>query len=120
MLLSAFADSVDHPQPAIVFIDEFDVIIDERRIVLFLMDLMDNAKRHVSLVVATQHPHSISPELKRAGYIDHEVELSTPDAASRLEILQIHMKGVKISEQVNLETIANECHGYSGRVFKTF
>lgn len=111
--------------PAIIFIDEIDSIAPkrektngevERRIVSQLLTLMDGLKQRSNVVVmaATNRPNSIDPALRRFGRFDREVDIGIPDAIGRLEILRIHTKNMKLANDVDLEQIANETHGYVG------
>ncbi|PAV64282.1 hypothetical protein WR25_25363 [Diploscapter pachys] len=111
--------------PAILFIDEIDAIAPkrekthgevERRIVSQLLTLMDGLKQrtHVVVIAATNRPNSIDPALRRFGRFDREIDIGIPDAVGRLEILRIHTKNMKLAEDVDLEKVANECHGYVG------
>jgi len=111
--------------PSIIFIDEIDSIAPkrekthgevERRIVSQLLTLMDGLKSrsHVIVMGATNRPNSIDPALRRFGRFDRELDIGIPDATGRLEIFQIHTKNMKLSDDVDLESIANESHGYVG------
>eukprot|EP01115_Flamella_aegyptia_P002965 TRINITY_DN14562_c0_g1_i1.p1 TRINITY_DN14562_c0_g1~~TRINITY_DN14562_c0_g1_i1.p1 ORF type:complete len:803 (-),score=439.16 TRINITY_DN14562_c0_g1_i1:53-2461(-) len=111
--------------PAIIFIDEIDSIAPkrekthgevERRIVSQLLTLMDGLKGRGNVVVigATNRPNSIDPALRRFGRFDREIDIGIPDATGRLEILRIHTKNMKLSEDVDLEKVASETHGYVG------
>ncbi|KAF5093476.1 hypothetical protein D0Z00_004047 [Geotrichum galactomycetum] len=111
--------------PAIIFIDEIDSIAPkrdktngevERRVVSQLLTLMDGMKARANVVViaATNRPNSIDPALRRFGRFDREVDIGIPDPTGRLEILQIHTKNMKLADDVDLETIASETHGYVG------
>eukprot|EP00128_Syssomonas_multiformis_P001095 Colp12_sorted_trinity150504_noHs@5225 len=111
--------------PAIIFIDEIDSIAPkrektngevERRIVSQLLTLMDGLKprEHVVVIGATNRPNSIDPALRRFGRFDREIDLGIPDATGRLEILRIKTKNMKLADDVDLEQIANETHGYVG------
>jgi len=111
--------------PAIIFIDEIDSIAPkrdktngevERRVVSQLLTLMDGLKARSNIVVmaATNRPNSIDPALRRFGRFDREVDIGVPDATGRLEILRIHTKNMKMSDDVDLEKIAGETHGYVG------
>ncbi|KAK0394360.1 hypothetical protein QR680_000697 [Steinernema hermaphroditum] len=111
--------------PAILFIDELDAIAPkrekthgevERRIVSQLLTLMDGLKQrtHVVVIAATNRPNSIDPALRRFGRFDREIDIGIPDAVGRLEILRIHTKNVKLADDVELEQIANESHGFVG------
>lgn len=111
--------------PAIIFIDEIDSIAPnrdktngelERRIVSMLLTLMDGVKGRGQIVVigATNRSNSLDPALRRFGRFDREIELGVPDTEGRLEILQIHTKNMKLSEEVDLEAIADQIHGFVG------
>ena len=53
--------------------------------------------------------------MRRFGRFDREIDIiGIPDATGRLEILRIHTKNMKLSDDVDLEQIANECHGHVG------
>ena len=81
-----------------------------------LLTLMDGLKQraHVVVMGATNRPNSIDPALRRFGRFDREVDIGIPDATGRLEILRIHTKNMKLADDVDLEQIANETHGYVG------
>lgn len=68
---------------------------------------MDGLKQraHVIVMAATNRPNSIDPALRRFGRFDREVDISIPDATGRLEILRIHTKNMKLSEDVDLELV---------------
>jgi transitional endoplasmic reticulum ATPase len=111
--------------PSIIFIDEIDSIAPkrekthgevERRIVSQLLTLMDGMKGRSQVIVmgATNRPNSIDPALRRFGRFDREVDIGIPDPTGRLEILAIHTKNMKLREDVDLESIAAETHGYVG------
>lgn len=123
-LRKAFEEA-EKNSPSIIFIDEIDSIAPkrektqgevERRIVSQLLTLMDGLKTrsHVVVIGATNRPNSIDPALRRFGRFDREVDIGIPDAIGRLEILRIHTKNMKLSPEVDLESIANETHGYVG------
>uniref|UniRef100_A0A2N9IEB3 AAA+ ATPase domain-containing protein n=1 Tax=Fagus sylvatica TaxID=28930 RepID=A0A2N9IEB3_FAGSY len=111
--------------PSIIFIDEIDSIAPkrektggeiERRIVSQLLTLMDgvNSRAHVIVIGATNRPNSIDPALRRFGRFDKEIDIGVPDEIGRLEVLRIHTKKMKLSEDVNLERVAKETHGHVG------
>jgi transitional endoplasmic reticulum ATPase len=123
-LRKAFEEA-EKNSPAIIFIDEIDSIAPkrektngevERRVVSQLLTLMDGMKARSNVVVmaATNRPNSIDPALRRFGRFDREVDIGIPDPTGRLEILQIHTKNMKLAEDVDLESIAAETHGYVG------
>ncbi|KAK3206667.1 hypothetical protein Dsin_020713 [Dipteronia sinensis] len=111
--------------PSIIFIDEIDSIAPnrektngevERRIVSQLLTLMDGLKSrsHVIVIGATNRPNSIDPALRRFGRFDKEIDIGVPDEVGRLEVLRIHTKNMKLSEDVNLEKVAKTTHGCVG------
>lgn len=111
--------------PAIIFIDEIDSIAPkrdktngevERRVVSQLLTLMDGmkARSNVVVIAATNRPNSIDPALRRFGRFDREVDIGIPDATGRLEVLRIHTKNMKLADDVDLESLASETHGYVG------
>ena len=111
--------------PAIIFIDEVDAIAPkrsevtgevERRVVAQLLALMDGleARGQVVVIAATNRPEGIDPALRRPGRFDREIEIGVPDAAGRLQILQVHTRGMPIADDVKLEDIARTTHGFVG------
>src|SRR5574337_457463 len=111
--------------PSIIFIDELDSIAPkreevtgevERRIVAQLLSLMDGLSSRGKVVVigATNRINAIDPALRRTGRFDREIELGIPDRDGRLEILQIHTRGMPLTDDVNLEKLADVTHGYVG------
>jgi len=111
--------------PSIIFIDEIDSIAPkreevsgevERRIVAQLLSLMDGMSSRGKVVVigATNRVNAIDPALRRPGRFDREIEIGVPDSNGRLEILQIHTRGMPLSKDVNLEKLADISHGFVG------
>jgi transitional endoplasmic reticulum ATPase len=111
--------------PSIIFIDEIDSIAPkreevtgevERRIVAQLLSIMDGLKERGNVVVigATNRPNALDPALRRGGRFDREIEIGIPDQKGRLEVLQIHSRGVPFSEDLNLKEIADSTHGFVG------
>jgi transitional endoplasmic reticulum ATPase len=111
--------------PSIIFIDEIDSIAPkreevsgevERRIVSQLLSLMDGMSSRGKVVVigATNRVNAIDPALRRPGRFDREIEIGVPDRDGRLEILQIHTRGMPLDKDVNLEKLADISHGFVG------
>ncbi len=88
----------------------------ERRIVAQLLTLMDGlkARRNVIVIGATNRVDAVDPALRRPGRFDREIEIRIPDQQGRLEILQIHTRGMPLGKEVELEKIAESTHGYTG------
>jgi transitional endoplasmic reticulum ATPase len=123
-LRKAFEEA-EKNSPAIIFIDEIDSIAPkrektngevERRIVSQLLTLMDGLKTraHVIVMGATNRPNSIDPALRRFGRFDREVDIGVPDEIGRLEVLRIHTKNMKLEDNVDLQAVCRETHGYVG------
>jgi transitional endoplasmic reticulum ATPase len=111
--------------PSIILIDEIDSIAPkreevtgevERRVVAQLLAVMDGLKARGKVVVigATNRPNAIDPALRRPGRFDREIEIGVPSRKARLEILQIHTRGMPIAEDVNLDELADLSHGFVG------
>lgn len=113
--------------PAIIFIDEIDAIAPkredmggekqvERRVVAQLLALMDglDARGEIIVIGATNLPNALDPALRRPGRFDRELELPIPDQTGRLEILNIHTRGLPLAADVQLETLAGRTHGFVG------
>jgi transitional endoplasmic reticulum ATPase len=112
-LREVFEDAAENA-PAIIFIDELDSIAPrraevtgevERRVVAQLLALMDGLKGRGQVVViaATNLPDVIDPALRRGGRFDREIEVGIPDKKGRMEIFQIHTRGVPLDlEKVEL------------------
>ncbi|MCE5295677.1 MAG: CDC48 family AAA ATPase [Euryarchaeota archaeon] len=111
--------------PTIIFIDEIDSIAPkreevsgetERRIVAQLLSLMDGLESRGKVVVigATNRPNALDPALRRPGRFDREIEINIPNKEGRLEILQIHTRGMPLDDDVDLVKLAGLTHGYAG------
>merc|ERR1711871_1061438 len=111
--------------PSIIFMDEIDSIAPkrektngevEKRIVSQLLTLMDGMKgrSQVIVIAATNRPNTVDPALRRFGRFDRELDIGVPDENGRLEILRIHTKNMKLDDEVDLEQIAKETHGFVG------
>ena len=113
--------------PSIIFIDEIDAIAPkredmggekqvERRVVAQLLALMDGLESRGQIVVigATNIPNSLDPALRRPGRFDRELSVPIPDRKGRLEILQIHTRGMPLAEDVDLKRVADLSHGFVG------
>ena len=72
------------------------------------------SRAHVIVMGATNRPNSIDPALRRFGRFDREIDIGVPDETGRLEVLRIHTKNMKLDEDVELDRIARETHGYVG------
>jgi transitional endoplasmic reticulum ATPase len=118
-------EEAEENAPAIVFIDEIDSIAPkrgetsgdvERRVVAQLLSLMDGMDERQDVVVigATNRLDAVDPALRRGGRFDREIEIGVPDRDGRLEILQVHTRGMPLAEGVDLEQYAESTHGFVG------
>ncbi len=112
----------------IIFIDEIDAVgrqrfagigggHDEREQTLnALLVEMDgfNTQEGVILMAATNRPDVLDPALLRPGRFDRQIVVDRPDLVGREEILQVHVRNVKLSPQVDLKAIARQTPGFSG------
>ena len=114
--------------PCIIFIDELDALgksrsgstvggHDEREqtlnALLVEMDGFDS-NSGVIVVAATNRPETLDPALLRPGRFDRQVLVDRPDVSGREDILRVHVKNVKLDEQVRLKEIASITPGFVG------
>jgi transitional endoplasmic reticulum ATPase len=111
--------------PSIILIDELDSIAPkreevagevERRVVAQLLALMDglSGRGNVIVIGATNRPNALDPALRRPGRFDREIEIGIPNKQGRHEILLIHIRGMPLAGDVDLEVLAERTHGYTG------
>jgi cell division protease FtsH len=114
--------------PCIVFIDELDALgkarvqspvgsHEEREQTLNqLLAEMDgfDSRKGVIIMGATNRPEVLDPALLRPGRFDRQVLVDKPDVKGREEILHIHIKGVKVSPDVDLKVVAARTAGFAG------
>jgi transitional endoplasmic reticulum ATPase len=125
--LRAVFEKAREQAPSIIFIDEIDAIASkreevrgdqqvERRVVAQLLALMDGLKERGQVIVigATNIPHVLDPALRRPGRFDREIAIGVPDRNGRLEVLQIHTRGMPLTKDVDLARLAEITHGFVG------
>src|SRR5947209_7162906 len=114
--------------PCIVFIDELDAIgkvriqtpmgsHEEREQTLNqLLAEMDgfDGRKGIIIIGATNRPEVLDPALLRPGRFDRQVLVDKPDVRGREDILRIHIKNVKIADDVDLKVIAARTAGFAG------
>ena len=114
--------------PAIIFIDEIDAVgrkrgsglgggHDEKEQTLNqLLVEMDGFGRTQGVIVlaATNRPDILDPALLRPGRFDRQIHVGLPDVKGREEILEVHSKGKRLDESVDLKTVARVTVGFSG------
>jgi len=123
-LRSVFEEASAHT-PSVIFIDEIDALAPkraevvgevEKRVVAQLLGLMDGlqARGQVIVIGATNLPDALDPALRRPGRFDRELNVGVPDRTGRLEILQIHTRGMPLAADIDLERLAALTHGFVG------
>ena len=113
--------------PCIVFIDEIDAIGSRRtsstgaesennQTLNQLLVEMDGFSSEETIIVlaATNRPEMLDKALLRPGRFDRQITIPIPDIKGRLEILKIHAKDKKLSDSINLESIAEDTAGFTG------
>ncbi len=113
--------------PCIVFIDEIDAIGSRRtsnsgaetennQTLNQLLVEMDGFGSEETIIVlaATNRPEMLDKALLRPGRFDRRITIPTPDLKGRLAILKIHSKNKKLSDDVNLESVAEDTAGFTG------
>ena len=113
--------------PCIVFIDEIDAIgarrtsnsgaeTENNQTLNQLLVEMDGFSSEETIIVlaATNRPEMLDKALLRPGRFDRQITIPVPDLKGRLEILKIHADDKKISDDVNLESIAEDTAGFTG------
>jgi len=111
--------------PSIIFLDEIDAIAPkreqvvgdvEKRVVAQLLALMDGLAKRQNLIViaATNLPNVLDPALRRPGRFDREIAIPIPDRIGRLEILEIHSRGMPLAQDVDVAHLAEITHGFVG------
>ncbi|RJQ64296.1 MAG: AAA family ATPase [Desulfobacteraceae bacterium] len=118
-------DEASQKGPSIVFLDEIDAIAPkrekvvgdvEKRVVAQLLALMDGLTRRQNVIViaATNLPNALDPALRRPGRFDREIVIPIPDRNGRLEILEIHSRGMPLAQDVDMVHLSEITHGFVG------
>ena len=126
VLRDKFNEAQQYDGPAVLFIDEIDVMCPHRtaeasqvsnRLVAQLLSLMDGLSHrgHLLVVGATNHPNSLDSALRRPGRFDRELRLDPPNVAQRLDLLRTYTQTMplhKTEAEDILRTVATETIGY--------
>ncbi|MFT4893202.1 MAG: transitional endoplasmic reticulum ATPase [Candidatus Nanohaloarchaea archaeon] len=112
--------------PCILFIDEIDSIATRRgsrtdsgvgdRVVNQLLTELDGIEslEGVTVIAATNRPDLIDPALLRPGRIDRDIEVEIPDLEARKKILKVHTQKMPLSDDIDIDELAEELEGYVG------
>ncbi|HUI99962.1 MAG TPA: ATP-dependent zinc metalloprotease FtsH [Usitatibacter sp.] len=114
--------------PCIIFIDELDALGRTRGLAAFgaheereqtlnqLLVEMDgfDSTRGVILLAATNRPEILDPALLRPGRFDRQIALDRPDIRGRRQILDVHVRKVKLGADVDLDSLAAKTPGFAG------
>jgi transitional endoplasmic reticulum ATPase len=112
--------------PCVIFFDEIDAIASTRgisdssgvsqKVVSQLLTEIDGLVelKGVFILAATNRPDIIDPALRRPGRFDKIIEVGMPDAISRKEIFEAHLKGLRLAAGIDTMDLANQTNGYTG------
>jgi len=113
--------------PAVIFFDEIDAMVPRRglgyadsgvseRVISQLLTEMDGlvSLQNVVVIGATNRPDIVDPAILRPGRFDRLIYVPAPEEQSRLRILEIYTKNMPLSDDVDLEGLAQATKGYSG------
>lgn len=124
--LRAVFEKARSSAPSIIFIDELDSIAPkrdevygemEKRIVaqlLTLMDGMSSDEGNVIVIAATNREDAIDPALRRPGRFDREIEIGVPNKKGRADILGVHLRGMPLEDDVDIDALAEATQGFVG------
>ena len=123
-LRDIFKEAAEHA-PSIVFLDEIDSIAPnrdsvsgevERRVVAQLLTLMDGLQDRGNVIVigATNREDSVDPALRRPGRFDREIEIGIPGLTDRRDILEVHLRDMPLTSDVDIDALAGMTQGFVG------
>lgn len=119
--------------PSIIFIDEIDAIGKKRwnwytgwhqeqeqtlNQILTEMDGFDTDTK-IIVIAATNRPDTLDPALLRTGRFDRKVMVSRPTLHERIEIIDYYLKGKKVADTVDLNSLARRTSGFVGADIET-
>ena len=118
-------EEAEQNQPAIIFFDEIDSIAPkreqvgaetERRVVAQLLTMMDGLepRQNVIVIATTNQVDQIDEALRRPGRFDREIVIGVPDLKGRKQILNIHTRGMPLTDDVDLDELSHMTYGYVG------
>ncbi|NQZ84732.1 MAG: CDC48 family AAA ATPase [Nanoarchaeales archaeon] len=124
--MEEFFKKANDESPTIVFIDEIDSFAFKRENrgsneflntpVTELLKNMDGlvSRGDVLVIAATNRPDVLDDALRRPGRFDREIPINPPSRDGRLEILDVHTRGIPMDDDVDLSRLADLTHGFTG------
>ncbi len=113
--------------PCILFFDEIDGLCPTRqtsqgdagvanRVLSQFLAELDGVEelKGVFILAATNRPDVVDPALRRFGRLEQTIEIGLPDRESRMEILSVHLRDKPLSEELDLQALAEQTEGFSG------
>jgi transitional endoplasmic reticulum ATPase len=113
--------------PAVIFFDEIDAIAKERssgssdsesteRVVSQLLTELDGIEEleDVVVIAASNRPDMIDKAILRPGRLDRKVKVPVPDLEARKEIFRIHLEGTPLTDDMDIEELADNTEGFTG------
>ncbi len=115
--------------PSLIFIDEIDAVgrsrftgigggHDEREqtlnALLVEMDGLEESNSNVIVLAATNRSDVLDAALLRPGRFDRQIVMDLPDIKGRIQILNVHVKKIRVDESVDVEKVARATPGFSG------
>jgi len=127
-LVKEIFDMARQKAPAIVFIDELDALAAKRieigtsgerevnRTFMQLLAEIDGFKPldNVKVIGATNRKDILDSAVLRPGRLDRLIHVDVPDAEGRTEILKIHLRGMRVAKQLDLDDLTGRMDGFSG------
>ena len=78
------------------------------------MDGLSSGKGDIVVIAATNREDAIDPALRRPGRFDREIEIGIPGRDGRKEILEVHLRGMPLTDDVSIDKLASMTHGFVG------
>lgn len=119
--------------PCIIFFDEIDAIAPVRggdatdshvteRIISQLLTELDGLEslKDVIVIAASNRPDIVDPALLRSGRFDRHIFFPPPDRDARVQIIKIHINGIPLAQDINIEQLADLTENYTGADIASF
>lgn len=113
--------------PTVLFFDEIDALAPRRRsssssvmkravpqLLAELGGIVEKKERSVLIIGATNNPWDIDEAILRPGRFDEKIYVPLPDEPARRRIFELSLKGMTLSQDINLDELAHQTDGYTG------